>query len=75
MDKIIRREQNLAVNVYRIHAEDTDHPFNWFYQRLLEKERQEHKLTETRVEISVFEKMQETDRSVLEQVELKNDVT
>ena len=38
MDKMITKEQNLAANTCRVHAEDTDHPFNWFYQQLLDKE-------------------------------------
>ena len=37
MDKMVTREQNLPMNTYRIHAEDTKHPFNWFYQKLLDK--------------------------------------
>ncbi|CAB3994392.1 Hypothetical predicted protein [Paramuricea clavata] len=43
MDKMITKEQNLAANTYRVHAEDTDHPFNWFYQQLLDKESAKNK--------------------------------
>ena len=38
MDEMITREQNLSANIHRTHAENPDHPFNWFYQQLLEKE-------------------------------------
>jgi hypothetical protein len=38
MDKMITKEQNLSTNNYRVYAEDTDHPFNWFYQQLLDKD-------------------------------------
>ena len=49
MDKIITKEQNLATNTHRIHAEDVDHPFNWFYQQLLDKEAEKEK-TQSHVE-------------------------
>ncbi|XP_028407715.1 codanin-1-like [Dendronephthya gigantea] len=38
MDKTITRKQSIPENIYRAHAQDCDHPFNWFYQQLLDKE-------------------------------------
>lgn len=37
VDKMIAKEQNLDLNSYRLHANDPEHPFNWFYQHLLHK--------------------------------------
>ena len=51
---MITREQNLSANVHRIHAEDPDHPFNWFYQQLLDKEAKKNK-TKTHVQQTVVE--------------------
>ncbi len=54
MDKMITKEQNLPANTYRIHAEDVDHPFNWFYLQLLDKESEKNK-TQTHAQQSVLD--------------------
>ena len=65
MDKMISREQNSSTNTYRVHAEDSDHPFNWFYQQLLDKEREKNP-SESRIDVA---KPQRLDNSIKKNTE------
>lgn len=63
MDKMISREQNSSTNTYRVHAEDSDHPFNWFYQQLLDNE-SEKNTSQSRIEQSDVGEPQRLDNSI-----------
>ena len=62
---MITREQNLSTNIHRIHAEDADHPFNWFYQQLLDKEATKSK-TKTHVQQTVVEEKNHSTQTELQ---------